>query len=268
VKIVKRLLLLAILLVVLLCVGVVFFGGSMVRVGVEKGAAFYLDVPVSVGSGSLNPLTGYVGLSDLQIGNPPGFKSKNAFTAGHVGVGAQIGSLLSDTIVINEMTMRAGETTVELGPGGTNLGVLMDRVNKKGGKTGGDEPGGAKRKYKIKEIKITETKVHVAQPLGGPTITSTLPDVVVRDIGYGGDGSGATMGQVIQIILAEIAKSASGIANLPDEIAKSLSREGIAAVDAILKGDTKNIGQELEKSATQAVKGIEDIFKKKDDKKK
>ncbi|MGC4033362.1 MAG: hypothetical protein QM754_16850 [Tepidisphaeraceae bacterium] len=73
-----------VVLVVLVLVGVWMALNGLVRRAVEYGATTSLQTPTTVGSASLSPFGGSVGLSDLAVASPDGFSAPQMFSLGKV----------------------------------------------------------------------------------------------------------------------------------------------------------------------------------------
>lgn len=255
----KTLVLLAIGILVLLLVAALA-GGSIIRVGLEKGAHYALGVDTKVGGASVNFLTGSVSVSDVEIGNPPGFKSKNAFEVSHVGVDAKISSLFGEPKVIRKIEVFSPALTLEQSASGTNLGALRDNLQGKFGSKKTDEKPQPPMKMRVDLVEIRAPRVTVGQSILGATGTSvSLPDITLKDLGTG-PGEEITLAQLIDKILAAIGKSAaSGVTGVPNDLAKVLSKE---TADSVIH-TVEAAGHDLQKSIESATTQIGDIFKKK-----
>lgn len=265
---IKKILIGVLLLLIVIFLGVLFFAGSALRAGVEKGSNYALQVPTKVGSGTLNLITGKVGLSNIQFGNPPGYKSEHSIVAGDVGVAVSIGSLLSDTIVIDTINIKDPEITVDVKLGKTNLGELTDRLKQLSGGGGpapekkGDE-GAASKKMKIREVRITGAKLRISDSiLSGAGAAVSVPEIVMHDLGTGANHDETDFAGLLTRILGEMLKAAGNASDqLPGEVGKILKGEGKQVLESI-GGVAKKAG-DIQKSAEEAVKGVGDIFKKK-----
>jgi hypothetical protein len=129
---VKKLILIGIpLLILLVFVGLIFVAlsaNSAIEKGVEYAGAHYLQVPVEVASVSVSPISGKGTIAGVVIGNPDGFNTEHAFSLGKVHVKLDLGSLFSDTIVVEELHIIEPDITYEVGLGKTNIGQLKANV--------------------------------------------------------------------------------------------------------------------------------------------
>src|SRR5579859_2847802 len=112
-KILVRLLLGIVVLLVIAVVVVFFSLNSIVKKGVETVGPAITKVPVTLGAADISPLSGSGKLTKLFVGNPEGYKTPSAMEFGSIKVGVKIASVLSDTIVVNEINIQAPEITLE-----------------------------------------------------------------------------------------------------------------------------------------------------------
>src|ERR1700677_323949 len=128
-KIIIRIFAVLVLLVVVALVAVFFSLNSIVKKAVETLGPQMTKVEVRLGSADISPFSGSGKLSKLFVGNPEGFKTPFAVQMDSVKVGVQIGSVMSDTIVINEVNVQSPEITFDGGLSGNNLNKILDNVN-------------------------------------------------------------------------------------------------------------------------------------------
>lgn len=221
---------------------------SLVKRGVETIGPQLAKVDIRLGSVSLSPLSGRGRLSDLFVGNPEGYKTESAIRIGDIQVGVQLGSLLADTVVVNEVRIRAPEITFEGGLSGNNLSKIMANLEAAtGGNQGATPAATSSRKFQVQDLVIREGKIHLSvSGMGGKTATVPLPELHLTGIGTGGAGVSAAelTKQVMKELLAAVTKAAAG------------------TVTDLSKG-VKDLGQEGAGQLEKAAKGVTDLFKKK-----
>ena len=137
--------LLVVLIVLILVIN--FFGGSLIKKGIETAAPGILGVPVTVEDVNFRLVAGKVGIKNLVIGNPEGFKSDYLFKLGTLKVSLDMGSLFSDTIIIEEIRVIEPGVTYELALGSSNIGKLLEHLE-------GDEPKEKKPEAEEKKPKV------------------------------------------------------------------------------------------------------------------
>ena len=218
-----------------------FFLGAIVKTGVEKVAPGILGVPVTVDNVNIGIFRGKVSIKGLVVGNPEKFKSDYLFSLGELSVTLDLKSLSTDTIIVNEVIIKAPKISYEMALGGSNIGSLLDNLAKeeeeekeeeKEEKTVDPDAAPAK-KVIIEKILLTDGKVSInVAALGGKGMTLPLPKIEMIDVGKEKEG-GASLVDVISEIISAIAKSVvkvvSGSVDLLGDGAK-------ATLDMTMKG--------------------------------
>jgi uncharacterized protein involved in outer membrane biogenesis len=244
---------LGVLLIVALVV--VFFSlNSIVKKGVETVGPQITKVDVKLGSANLSPFGGSGQLSKLFVGNPEGFKTPSAIQVGDVKVKVKIGSVLKDTIVVEEVNIQAPEITLEGGLTGNNLMKILDNISGTE-KEQKQEPVAAKKSEKkicVKQLVIDGGKINLSVNglMVGKSMTVPLPPVHLQNIGS--EENGVTSAELAKEIMKPVLASAMEAAT------KALASGGKELQD-LGKGVTKGTVDEVGKAA----KGIGDLFKKK-----
>ena len=241
----------AVVLLLILGVVILFFSlNSIVKKGFNTFAPKLTQVDTRLKAANISPLSGSGELTGLFIGNPQGFKTPFAIQVGDMKMGLKVSSLLSDTIVINEVTVKAPEITYETSLNGSNLSKILDNLNAAVG--GGEktektekQPG---KKFAIKDVLVEGGKIHlnvgITQSTGGVGATVPLPTVHLQNIGTPEKGvTAAEMSAVIlKSLLAEAVKA---------------SGESVSA----LGKDAKDIGKGAAEKVGDAAKGLKGLFK-------
>ena len=211
--------------------------GPAVKAAVEAVGPQVAGVPMTLGSFSVSPLAGRMRLRGLVVGNPPGFKTRSALELGDVRVHVRLRSLLTDTIVVESVLVRGASATYEIGPGGSNVGVIQRKAESFAG-GGSSEPkaGGAGKKLVIKDFRFEDGKARLsAGLLGGKALEADIPDIRLTDIG---GQKGASPARVA----ADILKAVAG----------GVGKAGV--------GLGKDLGGAV-KAAGRAVSGLKKLFK-------
>ncbi|HKE01235.1 MAG TPA: hypothetical protein VKE69_09515 [Planctomycetota bacterium] len=254
----KRIVLGGLVVLVLLAIAVAFGLDSIVRAGLEKGATYALDVKTDVKSVSLGLFRGAATIEGLRIANPRGFSEGAALAADRIATEVKIGSLFTDEVVVPLVDLQAPEIFVEVSAGSTNLGTLLDNLQRKTGgakpkeKAPSSEPG---KKYRVGILRITGAKVRVGQAGLGST-QLVLGPIEMRDLG----NDPKSLGQILQVVISEILKNASQLKGLPNEIARALSQDAQKAVGE-LRQAVESAAKDVQGTVEDAVKGIDQILK-------
>ena len=200
-------------------------------------------VPVSLSSVKIGLADGSVALRGLVVGNPPGFKTEHALSLATISITLDIHSLTKDVILIKEISIVKPDATYEYASDGSNLDVIQRNIKRYvakhlGGISGSKstEPG---KKFIIEHIDMTNGTANAsAAILNGKTISVSLPDLHLKDIGK--QSHGATAGEAAQQIMDE----------LTDSVTKS-----------VLPLNLGNVTDSIKKGAETAVDAIKGLFK-------
>lgn len=252
----KKIVLFGVMGLILLVVGFVVVGVMSINPLVVKAVNEYgpelVGAPVHLDKSDISIFSGEGALSGLVVGNPKGYKSKEALSLGGVSVKVDKNSLTTDRIVINDITVAAPRITYELSGGRSNIQALADNVKRLAGEekaaektrsdAGREEPGG-EQKIQIDNLLITGGEVTLAVTgLGGEVMTVPLPDIHLT--GIGADDDGATPAEAFGEVMAAVNKSVGGAAS--------------GALGDIRKGLEQG-AEQLKKSGEDLKKGVEGL---------
>jgi len=259
-----KLLRIIILVVVVLVVGAVvavhLFAGRALKAGIETAGTRKLEVGVQVADVDLSLLAGRVGLSNLQIDNPPGYQHERLLELRSGRVEADIGSLLTDTVNIRDIKLDGVVVTLE--QRGVTSNNLQDVIAKIRSKHKPDsEPSGKKLHIDNLEISNVEVKLK-ALPVPGKMDTVTLKLKPIKMTDLGGDkklDTGALAVKVLVAIAGGIAQQ--GVDILPEEVIGQMTSElkKLGDLSEALLGKGGEIlkeGTDLGKTVTDGLKGL------------
>lgn len=256
----KKLLLGLVVLVVVAAGGLAYVANradSLVRAAVVRYAPDILGAPVSLGDVRISLRRGRAGLSDLVIGNPPGFASDHAMRLARVDVGLEVGSLFSDEIIIDEIAINGPELTFELGAGGSNFAAISKNAEAAtADMTGGNEETTDQDtpRLVIRKLDITDGQVQVIANIGGARGTSvSLPDIHLRNLGRA--GAGLTPQEAAKKIVGTLAAAAT----------RAVSSSGISGLvgQSVNAGDvTRSVKTRAKTKAKKALKKLKGLFKR------
>jgi len=256
------------IILLLMALGLVVLSVSLnstIKVGVESIGAAITGTDVTLEDVDLSLFTGEGHLEKLVIGNPPGFQSNHAFYLGTVHVKADLKSIWSDTIRIQEIFVDSPEIFFESTPSGSNISIIHDHIGSfagSGSESGSElpngkseQPGGSQekpskeQKIRIDRFIVKNGRITVSTPLlKDQMITVGLPVVQIRDIGK--QSGGVTLKEISSLIYSETQKA----------IEKELSKSGIP-LGTDLKELDKKLGRIL-KDASEFLEGIKGLFGK------
>jgi hypothetical protein len=200
-------------------------------------------------------LDGGVALRGLVVGNPAGFKTESAFKLGEVSVKVDPGTIMSDTIVVNEVVIAGPQVTYEFAGSGSNIGTIQKNVEQmaggasSGGASSSDDGSG--KKVIVENLYVRDGKVNVsADFLQGQQTGTNLPSIHLKDIGKSSGGASPTV--VAEQIIEAIAKAATS----------AVAKLDVGAIkDALQKEMGAKMG-DMQKSLEQGTGGATDAIKK------
>jgi hypothetical protein len=249
-KVILRILLGLVILVIIAVVVVFFSLNSIVKKGVESVGPRITKVDVRLDSAKVSPLSGNGELSGLFVGNPEGYKTPSAIKAGDIKVGVEPSSVLSDTLVVNEVNIQSPEITFEGSLSGNNLSKILDNIQAAtgGGKTETTPTKQSEKKFFVKDLVVNAGKINVniSTPLGGKSATVPLPEIHLQNIGSRDHGvtAGELAKQILQPLLVKATEAVT---------------ENVGGLGKGLQDFSKGAGSnQLDKAA----QGLKNIFKK------
>lgn len=275
-KLLKRLAMVAVVLVLLLVGGVValiWSANSAVRQGVEKGATYALGVDTKLAAVRLGGVfSGEVGLGGLQVANPSGFQTPHFLTLGDADVAVDLSTFSTDVLEVPRFALTDIDLNLERKGGKGNYQVILDNLQKVSGGGGSQPapPGGQEKKLVVRELVLKNVKVHarlldapggVGAALGSAAaVTVPLDEIRLTDVGRTGSGvggTGVTVGEltniIVKAVLAAAAEKGGGL--IPTELLGDLQGQLAGKL-----GDLKNLGMQIGgEAASKAVEQAKDV---------
>ncbi len=248
-KVVVRLL---VLIGVVGIVAVVLVGlslNALVKSGIETMGPQVLGVPVTLEDVDIALLSGKnmrAGLTQLVIKNPEGYKTAFAVSLPDIRVHVDRNSLLTDTVIVEEMLIVAPAMTFEWSLRGSNLGTIQENLKRNtrsggNGREKGEKHEEPEKTIHIKKVIVKDAIINVSFTGGQSEVVQLpLPDLELRDIGN--PSGGTTFSQASAVIFDEIygaiikAVMKSGIL-LPqgvEQLGKSLGKMGKELLQELL----------------------------------
>lgn len=232
--------------------------GSRVQAAVEEVGGRTTGVPVTLKEADTSGLLGGdLVLRSLVIANPPGFKTDGVLKVGEIRMNVDLPSVLSDTVVVNELVIARPQVVYEFARGTSNIGTIQQNVQKAKSEGGGEpsSDGGAK-KVVIENVYVRDGSVNAsADFLQGKAVGTPLPALHLT--GVGKDSGGKLPRQVAEQILAAIALSATeAVAKLNiGPINQALTKQAGDLQKAVESGGLEALGR-AQGDAGKALKGI------------
>ncbi len=244
--------------------------GKIMKTAVEKGGTYALKVPVKVDEVELGLLSGKVEMENLTVANPEGYQHDHLMSAGQIEVKADIGSMMSDTVIVEKILFDEMNIVVEQKGLTNNLNQVLKNLPKKDQEPEPEEKEKPGKKVKVNELEMTNISVKVKPlPLQGKadTITFKLAPIKMTDLGSDAMSVAKLTAKIMTALAVGIATEGAG--QLPKEMFNSISgtlkEQGLKAIDvgsdAVKKG--ADVGEsviegagEVGKKATDAIKGL------------
>jgi uncharacterized protein involved in outer membrane biogenesis len=248
----------ALVVLAVVALAVVFFSlNSIVKKGVETVGPQMTKVEVRLGSADISPFSGSGGLNQLFVGNPDGYKTPFAIQMGSIKVGVRLGSVFSDTVVVDEINIQDPEITLEGTLDGNNLSTILNNLTDssatQGNQTNAPAASGGKtsRKFIVKDLALSGAKVHVNVSGFGRSVVQTvaIPDLHLQNIGNGEGGvtPAQLSWQILQPVLNEAIVVATdelkkqGVQQLQKELNKQLQKQGNTELNKAAQGALTNL---------------------------
>ncbi len=225
-----------ILVIVLIIVGLSNLG-PMIKSAVNKYGPDITKTEVHLADVDVSIFTGEAKLKDFYLGNPKGFESPQAVKVGSIHVDVDEKSLTGETIIIDKIEVLRPDITYEKAKGTDNFKSILANVKKTVGesekKTASTEKKEEGKKILIRNLIIKDGKVNlVMSALGNRTITASLPDIHLKNIGQKGEG--ASPAEAFKEIFSAMYEKITSPA-VTDVFNKGLKELGVSVKDAAEK---------------------------------
>jgi len=236
---------------------------GLVKSGVETMGPKVMGVPVTLGEVDISLLSGgtdmRASLNELIIKNPEGYETDYAFSLPNIRVRVNRNSVLTDTVIVEEILIEGPAITFEGSLLGSNLGDIQDNVKRNTRSGSNDEMEEEEKNEKHEDGEEPEKKVHIKKVtmknatinlslFGGniDPIQLTLPDFELHDIGKesGGTSFQEASAKIFDAIYAAIIKAVTKSGKL---IPKGLDQLGKTA---------EGLGKSAEKVGKELLKGL------------
>ena len=189
----------AIILTLLL---ITFSVDRVVKTGIEESGSELLQTEVAVDKVSISVFGGSGTIEGLTIKNPESFSDESALFIQNASIKVDLGSLLSDQVIVNEIIINSPEILFEQEGVGINLKRLSDNMDA----ASGELSESSETKLVVEHLRISEGKIVVNSSLNRDGSTEvSLSDITVNDIGRDGNN---TVKQSVEEILRPLFQKA------------------------------------------------------------
>ncbi len=199
---------------------------NIVQTVVHKYGSQVTGTEVNLGGFKLALTKGEVEINNLTVANPKNYSQPNIMSVGRVAVKVNLKSILSDTIIIENVEIEKPEITYELlSITQNNVSQLLENIKKN--TTSADSkteetPAPAENKAEQTEVKngkkvvvnkltVSGGNINLAASLAGRAASTSvpLPTIEMKDIGKEKNKNGAGITDTLSTILHKIFSTAS-----------------------------------------------------------
>ena len=202
----------------------------LIKQAIESQGSQMTGAPVRIGSVKISTLDGRGELTNLVIGNPPGFKSLYALKVEHVLVEIDIATLTKDVVVIKLIDVAAPNVIYEKGATANNFDVIQKNIAT-ALSSGDDNKDG--KKIIVDHFSLHGANAQVSAAfMNGKTIGVSLPDITLNHVGQ--QKNGITPDEFGQIIAGALKHKLTGAYSF--ERALSATGEALGKAGNAVKG--------------------------------
>lgn len=169
---------------------------GVVKSRIQQSGTDILGTEVDVDDVALSLFDGEGTIEGLAIYNPEKFEDRPAIQFKQIELKVDLSTLLSDTIVVTDLTVQNPSVYVEQNPDGNNLKTLQDRLGSSSGES-------YQSHLVIDHLLIKEGNVLVRAKIGEErNVQATISEVELRDVGREGSNTIAeTTRQILDPVL-------------------------------------------------------------------
>lgn len=260
-KILKYTLLTLLALIVIVLVAGWLYLEPMVKGVVHKFGTQIVGTEVNLAGFSLHPLDGELEINGFTVANPEGYETPNLLSLGNIFVKVDPKSVLSDTIVVEEVRILKPELTYEMPNFSTsNVQQLQENVARNTAKSGEAKPVEAKaeepaatesapaKKVIIRKVTVAGGSLSAMTPLQKNTdaLTLEMPAIELTDIGD--ESKSMSISESVTVIFNKILFNATSVVtkalgNVSDMAQKAANK----AVDQVKDSVKEEAGGLLDK---------------------
>lgn len=173
----------------------------LVKSEIETIGTEMTQTSVTVDNVSVSPFSGTGSIEGLKVKNPDSFESEYAIVIQSFDISIDIGSILSDTVMINEIVIGEPALSVIQKVPENNLRILMNNMNRAMG-----EGSSSSSAMIIEQLLIENGRVTVTPNIGGER-SGTVQMGTIEMQGVGREGSNATK-EVVRKVASKLINEA------------------------------------------------------------
>ena len=260
-KIVKYTLLTLVALIVIALVAGWLYLEPLVKGVVHKYGTQIVGTEVNLGGFMFNPLKGEVSVSGLTVANPAGYSTPNLLSLGNVSVKVDPKSLLTDTIVVENVSVSNPAITYEM-PDFTTSNVMQiqqnvakntakeEKAEAAEAETVAATDNGVSKNVIIRRVLVEGGSLSALTPLqkDGNVLTLDMPAIEVTGIGE--EKKGVSISESITTVFNKILFNATSVVTKALGDVKNMAKN---AANAALE-NAKNAGEDAARGLLENVK--------------
>jgi hypothetical protein len=251
-KLIRRLLMVAVLLIVVV-IGIVFFSlDRIIRSQVSSQATSSLNLQTDLGSAALSLFGGKLGLHQLQIASPQGYTAPHMLEVGDTNVEVNYGQLRSTPVHVTSILINKPKLVIEQKDGVFNFKKAMEQMPKSD--TPAPKPDSSAKSEPLKliidDLTVKDADVVIRPNLPGfsSDINVTVPSLTMKNVGSGdGSQNGAAVKDIVMQVISALAANVTNSGGLPDQL-KGLLKANVGQV-------VSQFGAEAQKQIASVVPG-------------
>lgn len=242
-------------LLVVVSLGVGFYLGPIVKIGLEQLGPRIAQVAIKVDAIDISLITGSAAIKGLVIGNPEGYASSQAMSVGHVAVRVSPMSCVTHKIVVYSVHVESPEITFEGGLSRNNLSKILDNINSfsknlnpstpsSPSNTAASSSSNPALKIEVDDFLVTGAKVHVNLS-GLVSRDISLPDIHLMDLGKdsGGLSPSDLAGTILKVISKDTLTAVAGsVKSITSDVKSLIGKTAVSTVTKSLDKITKGLG--------------------------
>lgn len=258
------------IILIIAIVGILVFIDNILTTGIRTGGSMIMKTKVEVDAVRLKILRGTLDIENLRVANPPDYKDGYAIELPNFHVALQINSLLTDTIIVDDIEIVGIKVNYEPTlTGGSNLQTLLNNINDphkkpppevtKDKETEADAKEMAAKSVVIKKLSVREGHIGITML----KLTTPIPLPAIEMTGIG-EKSKVSMAEAVGIFFKELFGSVVKVSG------QAVSGLGSVVKDAGsgISSGAQSIGSGISSGAQSIGSGVKGIFSSGDSSKK
>lgn len=177
----------------------------LVTSGIETTGTEMTGTTVTVESVSLSPFSGQGTIERLRVQNPEGFDSEYAIVIQNFEIAVDVRSLLSDTVIVEEIRIAGPSISVIQKVPENNLRMLLKNMES----DAASESDSSMPALVIRKLVVSEGSVTVTPNIGAqPSATVSMNRIEMQNLGTDSDSAKEVIRQVASRVIGEALQSA------------------------------------------------------------